>query len=354
MVESRVNHQVRITVKDVAKRAAVSQATVSRVINNSPNVSEKTRQRVQAAIKELGYQPNEVARSMARARTHTLGYVLADVTNPFYAETAKWIVDEARRNGYQVILYNTEDDARLQEDAIETLIRRRVDGMLIASARWNDKTISRLLKLRYPFILLNRRSRNPQANWIVLNNRLGGFMATRHLIQLGHRVIGFIGGARFASTTRERLAGYVDALKHYNIPINKRLIYIGAFDAGHAMSAMRSLMNSRPIPTAVFAANDLLALAAMEALMAGGYRIPEDISIIGFDNINISGHQAIRLTTVSQQSEKMSRMAVRTLLEILHASKRHTPPCQIMINPELVVRSTTSKPRSHQLDPYSE
>lgn len=339
---------LRVLASDVARRAGVSQSTVSRVLNGFPHVKEATRERVLRAVRELQYQPDEVARSMATARTYSLGLVLANITNPFYAEVAQAIVDEARYKGYQVILYHTSDDPGVQKESIDTLLRRRVDGILIASARWNDPDVARLLDRGYALVLLNRRTQHEGVSWVLLNNQLGGYLATEHLVHLGHRRIGYIGGPTEISTARERFAGYKDALLHHDIPLDERIICTGTFGASHASTAVRDMLLARPIPTAIFAANDLLALAAMEALLERGYRIPEDISLVGFDDIDIAGHRAIQLTTVTQRKGEMGRKAVEILLNQLEHPA--DAPKHVYLQPELIVRRTSGPPPVRRLD----
>lgn len=249
------------TIADVARRAHVSRATVSRVLNEYPHVRPQVRGTVQRAMRALGYRPDHVARSLARRETKTLGLVVADITNPFYAETARAIVETARGHGYNVILCNTDNLPRLQEEYVEVLRQRRVDGI------------------------------------IVLDNFRASHDLTRHLLNLGHRRIGFIAGLRELSTASERLRGYRAALRAAGLPADPRLMRPGAFKAEMAQRAAQELLKLPRRPTAIMAGNDLMALGVMQAAGDLGLEVPRDLAVVGFDDIGIAAHRQIQLTT---------------------------------------------------------
>lgn len=336
----------RVTSREVAQRAGVSQATVSRVLNNSNAVREETRQRVLRAIRELGYTPDEVARSMVLRRTYTLGLVVADLSNPFYGETAKAIVNTARDLGYHVILGNTDNKALTQREYIRLLIKRRVDGIIFASVRRHDRDVAKLIKAGFPCIMYNRRLSQEYGHFIVLDNFRGAYEATTFLLGLGHRRIAFIAGPPQFSTAYERLKGYLAALKDYGIPADHDLVRQGMFDRSRARRQAKSLLSMKPPPTAIFAGNDIMALGALEAAVGLGLRVPEDVSIVGFDDIDMASHETIQLTTVTQKKYEMGALAVRKLVDIIEGRVVKGEWVQIVLEPALLIRRTTAPPPS--------
>jgi len=340
MPQRRTSRQAP-TIGDVARRAGVSRATVSRVLNEYPHVRPQVRTDVQRAIRALRYRPDQVARSLARRETKTLGLVVADITNPFYAETARAIVETARGHGYHVILCNTDNLHRLQEEYVEVLRQRRVDGIIFGSVFLDDPVVEALVEAGYPCVMYNRRLRSGRGNYIVLDNASASHDLTRHLLDLGHRHIGFITGLRDLSTASERLRGYRAALRAAGLPADPRLMRPGAFKAEMAQRAAQELLKLPRRPTAIMAGNDLMALGVMQAAGDLGLRVPEDLAVVGFDDIEIAAHRQIQLTTMAQQKAEMGRMAVVWMLEIIRDPRRYRrEPLQQILTPTLVVRRT--------------
>ncbi len=329
------------TISDVARRACVSRATVSRVLNEYPHVRPHVRRAVLQAMSALGYRPDHVARSLARRETQTLGLVVADITNPFYAETARAIVETARGHGYNVILCNTDNLPRLQEEYVEVLRQRRVDGIIFGSVFLWDPVVERLVEAGYPCVMYNRRLRSGLGNYIVLDNVRASRDLTTHLIRLGHGRIGFISGLREISTAADRLRGYREALRAAGLPLDATLVCPGAFKAETAERAAHELLKLRRRPSAIVAGNDLMALGAIQAAGEMGLRVPEDLAVVGFDNIEIASHREIQLTTMAQQKTEMGRLAVEWILEIIRDPERFARgPLQQVLAPTLVVRRT--------------
>lgn len=337
----RVRTALPPTIGDVARRAGVSRATVSRVLNAYPHVRPRVRAAVERAIRALRYRPDQVARSLARRETQTLGLIVADLTNPFYAETARAIVETARRHGYHVILCNTDNLPRLQEEYVEVLRQRRVDGIIFGSVFLRDPVVERLVQAGYPCLMYNRRLRSGAGNYIVLDNVRASRELTRHLLGLGHRRIGFIAGLRDISTAAERLRGYREALRVAGIPADPSLIRPGAFKAETAQHAAHELLKLTPPPTAIVAGNDLMALGVIQAAEELGLRVPGDLAVVGFDNIEIASHGHIQLTTMAQQKTEMGRLAATWMLEIIRDPRRFArQPVQQILAPTLVIRRT--------------
>lgn len=329
------------TIADVARRAGVSRATVSRVLNRYPHVRPRLREAVQRAVRTLGYRPDQVARSLARRETQSLGLVVADITNPFYAETARAIVETARDRGYNVILCNTDNRPSLQEEYVEVLRQRRVDGIIFGSVFLHDPVVEGLIEVRSPCIMYNRRLRSGRGNYIVLDNARASQELTRHLLGLGHRRIGFVSGLPQLSTAADRLRGYRAALRAAGVPVDPHLIRPGGFKADLAQRAAHELLKLPCRPTAIVAGNDLMALGVMQAGEELGLRVPEDLAVVGFDDIAIAGHRQIQLTTMAQQKAEMGRLAAEGILEIIRDPQRFTrQPLQQVLAPTLVVRRT--------------
>lgn len=330
-----------LTLRDVARRAQVSPATVSRVINDYAHVRPHLRDRVLKAVSLLGYHPDQVARSLAKRETQTIGLIVADITNPFYAETARAIVEKVGDRGYHVILCNTDNRPSINKEYIGVLRQRRVDGMILGSVGLRDPLVEALVKTQYPCLMYNRRLRSGRGNYIVLDNVRGSYELTRHLLQLGHRRIGFISGLPDMSVSAERLLGYRKALRDAGIAVEPRLIRPGAWRKGVAESAATDLLKGRGHPTGIVAANDLMALGAMQAAEDLGLRVPQDVAVVGFDDIAVAGHRRIQLTTMAQPAGEIGRLVAEGILEIIRDPRRFArEPLQQVLIPTLVIRRT--------------
>lgn len=296
-------------------------------------------------MEALGYRPDQVARSLARRETRTLGLVVADIANPFYGETARAIVQTARDHGYHVVLCNTDNRPEIQLDYIEVLRQRRVDGIILGSVFLQDPAVEGLIEAGFPCVMYNRRLGARRGNFIVLDNALAGLDLTRHLLTLGHRRIGFVGGLPNVSTAADRVRGYRRALRGADIPPAPELVRPGAFKADGARLAARDLLKLAERPTAIVAGNDLMALGVLQAAGDAGLRIPEDLAVVGFDDIEMAGHQAIQLTTMAQQKAEMGRSAVLGVLEVIREPQRFSRrPLQQVLAPTLIVRRSCGAP----------
>ncbi len=331
-----------VTIKDIARKAGVSSATVSRVINKMPNVRPRTRAKVQRVIEEYNYYPNDLARGMRSKKTNSIGLLLADITNAFYAETAKKIMELAGRNNYSIILCNTNNDLQEQQKYIDILLQRKVDGFIFASVHWRDPSLKAVIDSKIPFILYNRRTeRNSRLNYVVLDNELGSYMAVEHLYQLGHRRIALIRGPNSFSTGRERFRGYRKALEKFNLGYDESIVMQGRYKEKQSYDAAIKLLSVKNRPTAIFASNDLMALSALDAAASMGLKVPEELSIVGFDDIEIAAHSAIQLTTVSQNRNLMAEIAFESLHKMM-SKKEPSLPVQVELKPSLTIRKTCS------------
>ena len=331
------------TIKDIARLAGVSHTTVSRALNDKPRISRKTGDRIRAIAKKLNYHPNVAARSLKVRRTKTLGLVITTIINPFYPELAQGIEKTAREMGYNIILCSTNYEISLEREYIDMLRGKGVDGIIFTSTHMHDPNIEGLINERFPIILVNRKiydeSVANRVDHVVVDNVHGGFMAVEHLIRMGHRRIGIILGLPQSSASVERLAGAKKALVEYGLELEPDLILEGDFLKASGGAAARRFSRMKPRPTAVFAVNDYMALGAMEGFIEEGFRIPHDVALIGFNDIEISRMRNIELTTIGQKTYEMGSIAVRTLVEKIE-EEAHGLVRQIILEPELLIRKS--------------
>lgn len=334
-----------VTIKDIAKKAGVSYATVSRALTNRPEVNEKTRRDIQKLAEEMGYKPNALARGLVTRESKTLGLIIPDITNPFFPEVARGVEEAASRSGYNVFLCNTNWDAEKERTYIEVLEEKRVDGLIVASVTDDAKTLEGFTRGGAPLVLVNRVLKDIDTHYVVIDNLKGGYMVVEHLLGLGHKRIAFIGGLRHVEATRERLQGYMLALSSGGIPVDDKLVYSGAFkkESGY-QNAMKLLEVDQP-PTAIFAANDILALGVIQAVQEAGLKVPDDIAVVGFDDIAFASYAEVSLTTIAQPKYIMGEMAAKILMEDIKEGavreKKH-----IVLQPSLVVRKSSGLARA--------
>jgi LacI family transcriptional regulator len=332
---------------DVARLAGVSRATVSRVLNEHPHVRPAVRRAVLRATRRLRYRPDEIARSLIQRRTGTIGLLLADIGSPFYAGTAKVIVATLRARGYAVILCESDNLRGMQQEHVDILRRRRVDGIIFGSVFCEDPEVEELVVSGFPCIMYNRRLASGRGNFVAGDNVRAGEESTRHLIGLGHARIGLISGPSEISTARERLAGYRLALDAAGLPFDPAVVCEVPYQPDAALRAAEELLKRTRPPTAVIAGNDLMALSVIQAAAERGLQVPGDLAVVGMDDIPIAAHPSIQLTTVSQHSREMAELAAKWMLEIIDDPRRgDRHPFQHLIRPTLVVRQTCGGARS--------
>ena len=328
---------MRTTIKDVARVAGVHSSTVSRVINGKQCISQETAKRVFSAIEQLDYTPNALARSLKTKKIQTLAMLIPDISNPFFAGLARGVEDTANQYGYNVILCNTDDCFEKEVIYLKLLAEKRVEGLIVATAQIRDKSILELGKTGCPYILLSRNIKGLQENSISIDDIAGGYLATEYLINLGHRNIAHIAGPYNTTTALDRIKGFKKALLNYGVPFQKQYIGEGDFRIKGGYQVMKQFLRLENPPTAVFTANDLLAVGAMEAIRENGYDVPADISIIGFDDIKLASYFSPPLTTIRQPMIEMGSLAIIKLLERIEHNLTHP---NILIKPELVVRKS--------------
>lgn len=325
--------------RDVAEQAGVSLSTVSHVINETRYVSAVVRQRVLAAMEALDYRPNELARSLRRGQTNTIGLILPDSSNPYFAEIGQAIEVTAFERGYSVILCNTSGDLTREELYVDVLRNKQVDGIIFVAAGDRSESVRELLRRNYPVVLVDRSLKGVELDAVFINNYDGGCQAIQHLIDLGHERIGCITGPHNLTPSAERITGYLDTLEANDLPRDEALIVSGDFRPNSGYQAATALLKSSRPPTAIFACNDLMALGVMRAATTLGLRVPDDLSIVGFDNIELASYTIPPLTTVSQPSNEMARTGVQMLIHRIETDE--DPPGSAVFQPELVIRGTT-------------
>lgn len=326
-----------VTIRDVAEAAGVSVATVSRVVSGSRHrVSAATRSRVLAAVARLRYQPNLVALGLKKRVTHTIGLIVPDISNPFYPAIARGIEDVANRAGLAVLLCNTYEDLAKERSYLMLLRNRMVDGLIFATVGANTKHLRMLRRERVPAVLVARAPEGVKMDAVLVDNRRGEREATEHLLRLGHRRVAFIGGPAALPVAGERLAGYRDALAAAGIGADPALVADGAFRAEGGAAAVGTLLRRRAAFTAIVASNDLMAIGAMEELRRRGRRLPDDVAVVGFDDITFASLVEPPLTTVAQPKYRMGTLAMERLLELLNSGDRR--PRRLVLEPQLVVR----------------
>ena len=328
--------------RDVAERAGVSVTTVSHVINETRPVSDGLRQRVLTAMDELGYQPNRLARSLRLQETHTIGMIVPDSANPFFAEVARGIEDTSFEQSYNVILCNS--DGNLDKELLYTnvLVEKQVDGILFVAAGVSTEHIRALQTRRMPLVLVDRDIPGVAVDSVLTDNARGGWQAIHYLIELGHRRIGCITGPSDVTPSAERVTGYRQALREAGIAADENLVVKGDFQYESGFRATQQLLEVNDPPTAVFACNDLMAVGAISAVIESGRRVPADLSVIGFDDVPLASFTNPPLTTIAQPKYEMGALATTMLLE--RVQDRDMPPRRKLLDTSLFVRHSTASP----------
>jgi LacI family transcriptional regulator len=336
----------KATQEDVARLAGVSRATVSYVINDLPGgsvrISEETRQRVLDAVNQLGYQPNALARSLATRRTHTLALIVQDISNPFFSGIARGVEGVARAEGYSVLLCSTEEDPAHELEVLQVLDEKRVDGVISCSSRLPESELRQALVKHPAAVLVNRLLSDQEdaavINSVVIDEEAGGQMATQHLISRGHRVIGFLSGPPLSFGAQGRSRGYSKALAANGIPARQDIVFACQPTVECGQEATRTLLTDHPEITALFCYNDLVAVGAFQACVQLGRRIPDDLAVVGYDDIRLAALVTPPLTTCRVRREQFGQLAIRLLLDRINNPAEDCQ--QMVVQPELVIRAS--------------
>jgi DNA-binding LacI/PurR family transcriptional regulator len=335
--------QRQLSIKDIARIARVSHPTVSRALQNSPLVNAKTAEKIRQIADEAGYRASAVARGLVTRRTRTIGLVVTTVADPFASEVVCGIEQTANDHGYSVFLADSNADPERERKVVRAFAERRVDGIIVTSSRVGALYLPMLEEMQVPIVLVNDQYPGAFVHSVMISNLAGMRAASEHLIALGHRRIAYLGDEFGYQSDVERHAGYRAALESAALGLAPELHVQGNGRPEGAMRAMDQLLSLASPPTAVCCYNDMSALGAMRQIRARGLRVPEDISVTGFDDLFFAGYIEPPLTTVRQPMRHMGQMAMESLIRLM--SGEESVP-QIRVDAELVVRASTAKARS--------
>jgi DNA-binding LacI/PurR family transcriptional regulator len=326
-----------VSIKDIAKAAGVSPSTVSRALSDHPRISLETKERIRCLATEMGYSPSAVARSLVTQRTSIIGMAVAWVSDPFLAQLVRGIEDTALEQGYTVILSSFYGEPDREMEVLSTFRERRVDGVIIKSSCFDANHRSPLAQFGLPIVLINR----PEYTYSVSTDNLhGGRLATEYLLDLGHSQIGYIAAERGRRTNLDRLEAYKEALKERGIAFDPALVALGDGYAGGGKETMSRLLALPSPPTAVFCYNDLTAIGAALAVREAGLQVPDDISLVGFDDIELAAYLTPPLTTVRQPAYGLGHRAMEMVLALMRDGQEVT---NVMLKGELVVRQSCQR-----------
>lgn len=326
------------TIKDIADRTGVSYATVSRTLNNRSGVNPHTRDKILTAARELGYQPNLHARSLKTNQTFTLALIVPDISNPFFSDIALAVNDYAYKRGYTTILCSTNWDSQIEQAQLHQLREQRVDGIIYKPA---GQILDTFTDLQIPTIIISCLS-NDHCSFIEVDNHKGGYMAALHLIECGYKRIAFIGGKRESSSNLSRLTGLVDGLTQNGSAADDDLIKFGPFTIESGYQLTQQVMEQPNPPDGIFCGNDLIALGAFQYLGEHSIRVPQDVGLIGFDDVYLASLPQIQMTTIAQPRHQMGSLAAELLLK--HIENPQNPDIsRILLEPQLIIRKSTRK-----------
>lgn len=327
----------KVTIYDVADVVGVSSSTVSRVLAGRGQIAAATRQSVLDAAAQLGYRPNTVARSLASGATDTLAILLPDLTNPFFPELVGEIQGQAERHGITVLLCNTHRDPDIERRFLNTLLSHQVQHVLCCGLALDRRAVEESQRAGLTFIGIDRAVAGQGTYLVQTDNRRGGYLATKHLLDLGHRRIAHVSGPANLDVARQRQRGYVEALAEAGIEPDEALVVSGQFSEEAGADAFAQLRSRGAGETAIFAANDLVAIGVLFAAHESGLRVPEDMSLVGFDDVSLTKYVSPQLTTVRQDVAAMAEAAVKIVVSA-DGSKRRK---KITLATELIVRQST-------------
>jgi LacI family transcriptional regulator len=341
MKHSRMKRKV--TIKDVAREADVSYSTVSRVVNNYKYVNPDTREKVTEAMERLGYIANQQARSLVKGRSQVIGLLIHSFETSYIGEIVRGIDDAIAEAQYDLLLYTTHRRAERETTYVSNIVHGLAEGLLVVLPRGVETYRDSLSKQNYPFVLIDYQTTSDGVYAVGATNWQGAFDATSHLIELGHRRIGFITGDAFVGSSEDRFRGYQEALALSGMAFNANLVYQGDFFKAKGFDALNAFLTLETPPTAVLASNDEMAFGAMEAALGLGYRVPEDISIVGFDDIPPAADAHPPLTTVHQPLQEMGSTATKLLLDLIEETGEPEVP-SIRLPTKLIIRQSTTTP----------
>jgi LacI family transcriptional regulator len=329
-----------VTIKDIAKELGISASTVSRALSDSSLVNAKTKHAILQVAERLGYQRNELARALVKGSSGAIGLLVPDITNPFFSDIARGVGEIADGIGVGLILCNTNGRIDRELNYVQLMRRKRVDGLLLCSTTIEAPYLKELALARIPFILVSRLSGQQDAPFVITDDHAGARLAVEHLVDLGHRSIGFIGGPENVQASRDRMEAYLNVLNENGLATLPNWRCYAGFTQAAGRQAAQQMLAIPERPTAIFAANDVTALGVLEVAEGFGLSIPEDLSLVGYDDISYAALPRIQLTTIAQPAVEMGQIAANWLLATIKDPT--TARLQRTLTPRIVVRSTTA------------
>jgi LacI family transcriptional regulator len=328
-------------ISDVAKQAGVSPSTVSYVLNNSRFVSDETRAKVLEAVQMLNYRPSALARSLRKGETQNIGLILPQISNPYFAELGEVMEKTAFELGYNLLLCNSHDDIKIEQRYIDVLLEKQVDGIVYFAAQNDPENLQALLDKypNYPIVIVDRVIPFPQLDLVVADNVLGASMAVEHLIEMGHQRIACISGPTRFTASNERITGYCKALEKAGITIYPELISYCDGSPESAKLLTQKIIKMKLPPSAVFSTTDITAIGVLRALSEAGLKVPDDMAVIGYDEIHLGSYLCPSLSTIAQPKKEISQIAIKFLIERI--GDKSLPKRTCLLPPKLIIREST-------------
>ena len=329
----------KYSISDVAEMLGVSKSTVSRAINGNSGVGDGLRKKVLDLVDEIGYKPNTIAQSLSRGRVNIVALILGDIRNPFYADLAFNIQRILNSHGYMVMVFNSEYDVQREIEFLKLTIQFNFAGLILITAQ-TEIVEDMLHSMDVPMVLVNRILPSYTGDSVLTDNFQAGYMAVMHLLELGHKHIGFVRGPGVSSASSQRFEGYRQALRNFSLPFNEEYVYESDLKMETGITLARNFVKDLKVrPSAMVVVNDMTAIGFIDGCRENGLSIPEDLSIVSFDDIEFSAMKGIELTTISQHVDKMSEHAARLMLKQLE--EKDAKPERVILEPTLVIRKTT-------------
>ena len=333
----------RASITDLAQELNISVSTVSRALNGHSAISEATTKRVVELANKLGYQPNNLAAGLRRGRSRMLGVIVPHIDGNFFSQVVKGIEAAASKAGYHVLICQSNEDVVHERENIETMMNAQVEGILVSLSRTTRefRHFEKIRKRDIPLVFFDRILEGQDVNAVVLDDRAGGYRATRHLLEQGYQRIAHFGGPQHLNIYKHRRQGYEDALREHGLPVLEELIYICDMKMEDGTDGMKQLLALPTPPDAVFSASDFTLVGVLEAVKEHGLRVPDDIGLVGFSNELFARLTEPKLTSIDQHCELMGRSATKLLLQIMEEQGQHFAPRHIVLQPDLFVRASS-------------
>lgn len=331
----------RVTMEDIAEQAGVSVNTVSRALNDKPDINDKTKKEILEIADELNYRPNRFARGLRSSKTSTLGVIVADIMNPFFSALLKGIEKAAREEGYSIIVQDTDENYQNEQEAVEIALAEQVDGLLITPVQTNRKTIENLQQSGIPFVLVGRHFDGLETPYVVTDDVEGAMNAVDHLVGRGHENIALVNGPSHISSSKERLTGYRRALESHGLPLRDSYVLGNTVTMEEGYEMGNKLLQVSPRPTAVVCYSDFVAVGVMRAIRDSDLSIPDELGVVGYDDVFFSNCLEVSLTTVRIPKKELGRRSLKVLQALIEKKDGAEGVEGMKLDTELIVREST-------------